>query len=409
MKKEKKKGFTLLELVVSIAILGIIIAVLVPNVVSYISKSQRVAAIQDASNVYTEWANAYTYCDQEDVNTYLRDKYNLTTHPENNVVGFYHNYGKYTVLMRGGEVIEVLSKRKSKYFFLDDEKKLEMTDTDGLDNGYNTGMNFETSSEIKEGNKGKYVYIPRLDPDTCTKELYDYDKVTFIEATNGAYIDLDYIPNYTTRVDIEFKVNSSTTDACWLYGARNSVSYSENKIYGLFLDNQKTDTSGAIYSPGTVYNHLKYKYGNYLPFEYTATNYQRGTKLKVTTDANSIYINNDSSLNNTIGWIKTADETQTLYTNSIPSSNFEVSKQYSMFLFTMNNGGGVLSGHDKRTATGEIYYCRVWDHGKLVRDLYPCSTAVDGKFGFYDMLNNKFYGNAADKGNFIYGDSDSFK
>ncbi|MDY3889705.1 MAG: type II secretion system protein, partial [Bacilli bacterium] len=170
MKKENKKGFSLLEVIVSITILGILLAVLIPNVVSYIAKSQRVAAIQDASNVYTEWANAYTYCDQEDVNTYLQDKYNLNSNPTNNVVGFYHNYGKYTVLIRGGEVIEVLNKRKPKYFFLDDDRKIEMTDTDGLDNGYNTGMNFESSTEIKDGHKGKYVYIPRLDPDSCTKE-----------------------------------------------------------------------------------------------------------------------------------------------------------------------------------------------------------------------------------------------
>ena len=45
MKKENKKGFSLLEVIVSITILGILLAVLVPNVVSYIAKSQRVAAI----------------------------------------------------------------------------------------------------------------------------------------------------------------------------------------------------------------------------------------------------------------------------------------------------------------------------------------------------------------------------
>lgn len=398
MKKDNKKGLTLLEVIVSITILGILLAVLIPNVVSYIAKSQRVAAIQDASNVYTEWANAYTYCDQEDVNTYLQDKYNLSSNPENNVVGFYHNYGKYTVLMRGGEVIEVLNKRKPKYFFLNDERKIEMTETDGLDNGYNTGMNFESSTEIKAGNKGKYVYIPRLDPNTCTKELYDYNKVTFIEASNGAYIDLGFKPNQDTRVDIEFNVSPTTEGACWLYGARNTAGTSETKIYGLFLDDKNAS------------NHLKYKYGQYCPFEYTGIEYERGTNLKVTTDKNSIYINNDPSRNNTIGWIKDAHETNTLYTNTIPYPSEEgFQTNYNMFLFTMNNGGGVLSGHDTRTATGQIHYCRVWDNGVLIRDLYPCSTAVDGKFGFYDMLNNKFYGNAADKGNFIYGDSDSFK
>ena len=380
MKKENKKGFSLLEVIVSITILGILLAVLIPNVVSYIAKSQRVAAIQDASNVYTEWANAYTYCDQEDVNTYLQDKYDLNSNPSNNVVGFYHNYGKYTVLIRGGEVIEVLNKRKPKYFFLDDDRKIEMTDTDGLDNGYNTGMNFESSTEIKDGHKGKYVYIPRLDPDSCTKELYDYNKVTFIEATNGAYIDLGFKPNQDTRVDIEFSVRKDSTDVNWLYGAREA--WDSNTVYGLFLD-------AKIAS-----NHLKYKYGHYEQLiEYTNFEYDRENEptVKVTTDKNLFYVNDDIA-NAMVAPPRTFQTTNNLY------------------LFTMNNGNtGPIQGHDARTATGQIHYCRVYDNGVLIRDLYPCSTAVGGKFGFYDMLNNKFYGNAAESGSFEFGAEDSFK
>lgn len=380
MKKENKKGFSLLEVIVSITILGILLAVLIPNVVSYIAKSQRVAAIQDASNVYTEWANAYTYCDQEDVNTYLQDKYNLNSNPTNNVVGFYHNYGKYTVLIRGGEVIEVLNKRKPKYFFLDDDRKIEMTDTDGLDNGYNTGMNFESSTEIKDGHKGKYVYIPRLDPDSCTKELYDYNKVTFIEATNGAYIDLGFKPNQDTRVDIEFSVRKDSTDVNWLYGAREA--YNSNTVYGLFLDAKVAS------------NHLKYKYGHYEQLiEYTNFEYDRENEptVKVTTDKNLFYVNDDIA-NALVAPPRTFQTTNNLY------------------LFTMNNGNtGPIQGHDARTATGQIHYCRVYDNGVLIRDLYPCSTAVGGKFGFYDMLNNKFYGNAAESGSFEFGAEDSFK
>ena len=380
MKKENKKGFSLLEVIVSITILGILLAVLIPNVVSYIAKSQRVAAIQDASNVYTEWANAYTYCDQEDVNTYLQDKYNLNSNPTNNVVGFYHNYGKYTVLIRGGEVIEVLNKRKPKYFFLDDNRKIEMTDTDGLDNGYNTGMNFESSTEIKDGHKGKYVYIPRLDPDSCTKELYDYNKVTFIEATNGAYIDLGFKPNQDTRVDIEFSIRKESTDVNWLYGAREA--YNSNTVYGLFLDAKVAS------------NHLKYKYGHYEQLiEYTNFEYDRENEptVKVTTDKNLFYVNDDIA-NALVAPPRTFQTTNNLY------------------LFTMNNGNtGPIQGHDARTATGQIHYCRVYDNGVLIRDLYPCSTAVGGKFGFYDMLNNKFYGNAAESGSFEFGAEDSFK
>ncbi|MGN1235439.1 MAG: type IV pilin protein, partial [Christensenellaceae bacterium] len=53
MKKNLKKGFTIIELVIVIAVIGILMAVLIPTFTGVVAKANKSAAMQEARNFYT--------------------------------------------------------------------------------------------------------------------------------------------------------------------------------------------------------------------------------------------------------------------------------------------------------------------------------------------------------------------
>lgn len=61
MKKMNKKGFTIVELVIVIAVIAILAAVMIPTFSNIVDKANDSAALQKARNIYTEYVAAHDY------------------------------------------------------------------------------------------------------------------------------------------------------------------------------------------------------------------------------------------------------------------------------------------------------------------------------------------------------------
>jgi len=72
------------------------------------------------------------------------------------------------------------------------------------------------------------------------------------------------------------------------------------------------------------------------------------------------------------------------------SVSTEESPFYNFCLFGFGAAGGYDTTQDYSI---EMYNCKIYLRGEIIRDFYPCYRTVDGLAGMYDIVNKQFYYN----------------
>ena len=171
-----------------------------------------------------------------------------------------------------------------------------------------------------------------------------YQEVEYIESTRTQYIDTGLIPKVTFKYKIKYSLNSIENQT--LFGSRTSGTYntSRNQIY---FNVNSNSLEGAK---------------TYLLNIYGVNN----VDLDIVPTQNVIV------------------ETPIIQNENCVLEN----ATRPIYLFALNNQGsaGVL-------AKTKMYYLQIYDNGTLVRNFIPVYDTLTNKYGMWESVQGKFYGN----------------
>jgi len=221
-----------------------------------------------------------------------------------------------------------------------------------------------------------------------TSKLVDYTILDYIATDGTAYIDTNYYPSNTTRVSSDFSVNYENIGElpCSIYGAesdgKSSIilsvgDYDNIHNVGYLTCSYCAGQSSAAYAESFATKRnvdMGYKY---------SSNLERYASVKY-----------DDVENEFICYpLDRSDKTMYVF-------------GYNTFWNSDHHPRGIVAG----TAIGRF---KIYENDNLVMDLIPVKKNSNSELGFYDIIGDNFFTNAASSGAFIQGspaeDSSSIK
>ena len=188
-----------------------------------------------------------------------------------------------------------------------------------------------------------------------------YQALEYIESTGTQYIDTGVVTKDTINFEIDTKyIGGGSNTALPIFGSRTTGGSS---------------LKHAIWIQKTT-NYVGFNFGG------IDTGYLSNTNMK----ERQILKNFGPEL---------------YYNDSLIYSGNEqsFSSDLTLTLFALNTNSGI----NNRQVSMDLYSCKIWDNGKLVRDFIPCYDKLEDKYGLYDLVENKFYENKGTGDDFTPG------
>lgn len=174
-----------------------------------------------------------------------------------------------------------------------------------------------------------------------------YTQVNYVTAAGNTWIDTGLKAKSTTRIDCAFQYTSTTT---------------QQRVFGTGVDDASGQLSVHVYINGN--GSMAWAYQN------TVGNW---TSLFTQYD-NKVHTIKVDAQNNTVVF---DGQSRTMGTTRTNTSTDNIA------LFGRSNGSNYM--------TGNIYCCRIYEGGTLVRDFVPAKRNSDSVYGLYDVKNGAFY------------------